>query len=232
MDAWLVIGISGVTCSGKTTLAKALIQYFQDPQACLIKENKRINKVCLIQQDDYFVPKDDAQPWTLDSNRENMSIVNTARMSKDILEVLGVNFLLYNCDDRMDEDENLFAKHRMLFSLNQKLNPTAFININILILEGFLIFNHPFTLDLCNLMFHMHVPYELCYKRRKERHRVRLGSPDPDGVGYFEKIVWPMYVKHFNAFKDHEGVVILNGILPKEQILKFVVKSIECALED
>jgi nicotinamide/nicotinate riboside kinase len=241
MDAWLVIGISGVTCGGKSTLAKRLVEYFQDAHGQIIKENMKINKVCLLQQDTYFWPKDSAQHTHLEklenvNNREILSAVNMDKMCKDTLEVLGEKFLLYNTssdgDVRMDEDENLFADHHINFNLAQKkyqrLNTFPFINLNILILDGFLIFNHPFTMDLCNLKFHMHVPYEVCYNRRKERRRLRLGAPDH--VGYFEMIVWPMYEKHFNEFKDHEGVVFLNGVLPVEQISKFVVKSIENAL--
>lgn len=48
--------------------------------------------------------------------------------------------------------------------------------LNVLIMEGFLIFNHPVTLDLCNVKYHLHVPYEVCYARRNQR------SYDPPDV--------------------------------------------------
>jgi nicotinamide/nicotinate riboside kinase len=239
MDAWLVIGISGVTCSGKSTLARGLLENFQAAQGQSIRQHLKLARCVLIQQDSYFRPKDSALHKQIEgmggcNNRDIIEAIDMDRMCKDILEVLGENFLLFNTGDecvKMDEERNMFADHHINFknaAKYQKLNQHPYISLNILILEGFLLFNHPFTLDLCGLKYHMHVPYELCQKRRKERRRERLNAPDH--VGYFEMVVWPMYEKHFKEFRDVEGLVILNGALPREQIGVFVRKSIENAL--
>jgi nicotinamide/nicotinate riboside kinase len=239
MDAWLVVGVSGVTCGGKSTLAKSLTDYFSKSRSKIIKDNIKIKNVCLLKQDDYFLPVNSAHHTHVAKlNHINWDIITSMdmeKMSTDILNLLGEKFLLYNTNtecgsSKIDEYDNLFFDHHINnFKLTQKkyqrLNTVPCINLNILILDGFLIFNNQFTRDLCNLKFHLHVPYERCRKRRAER----IYDP-PDVLGYFEMIVWPMYEKNFREFKDHEGVEILNGDLSPEQIFKYVLKRIENAL--
>jgi nicotinamide/nicotinate riboside kinase len=237
MDAWLVIGISGVTCGGKTTLAQSLLDHFRKSHSKMIKDHIKIKNVVLMNQDDYFLPVDSPTHTLVEKlnhiNWEVISAIDMDRMCGDILNVLGEKFLLYNTDaesgTKMDEEENLFSDHHINFSLAQKkyqrLNTHPYINLNILILEGFLLFNHSFTLDLCTLKFHLHIPYERCAKRRA----ARTYDP-PDVVGYFEMIVWPTYEKNIKELKDVDGMVLLNGDLSQEQIFKFVLKSIENAL--
>jgi hypothetical protein len=75
-------------------------------------------------------------------------------------------------DVMMSNNSNEFnskhAKHRVL--------------LNILIIEGFLIFNHPVTLDFCNVKFHLHVQYEIVKARRVNRV---YNPPDPLGKNHF-----------------------------------------------
>lgn len=54
MEQWLVIGISGVTCSGKTTLAQTLYNHFTSQAGTEVKTGLELNRVELINQDKYF----------------------------------------------------------------------------------------------------------------------------------------------------------------------------------
>lgn len=49
----------------------------------------------------------------------------------------------------------------------------------------------------------------------------------PDVVGYFEMCVWPMYEKHFKEFRDRTDVYMLNGEVPKENIMNYVLNCIK-----
>lgn len=77
-------------------------------------------------------------------------------------------------------DDEIFSEEQC----NNKKIVKHNILLNVLIMEGFLIFNHPVTLDLCNVKFHLHVPYEVCYDRRKERT-----YDPPDVPCKFEKLI-------------------------------------------
>ncbi|XP_058125995.1 nicotinamide riboside kinase 2 [Anopheles ziemanni] len=265
METWLVIGVSGVTNGGKTTLAKSLETYFASQQnKGFFKENLTLNKVVSLCQDDYFLPVDSPKHTVIEKlnhiNWEILSSIDMERMCLDIMKILGHKFILYNCHqlrqsadegtvvggeqsvDSMveDEEDNIFADHFLsnflskydengggrTTNLIKKSKNESYqnmnIKLNILLLEGFLIFNNPFTLDLCSIKFHIHLPYERCYARRLQR----VYDP-PDVVGYFEMCVWPMYEKHFQEFKDRKDIYILNGEIPQENIFNYVLNCVK-----
>lgn len=242
MEQWLVVGISGVTCGGKTTLATNLYNYFNDKCGHEIKTGVDLNRVEIIRQDDYFRLEDDPNHQKIEQlnhiNWEIIESIDTDRMITDIMKILGKKFTIYNTRSTLThmDNENLFANHYAAnyssLSYNNDLmksddDSAKFKHIkhnnvlNILIIEGFLILNHPVTLDLCNVKFHLHVPYEICYERRKSR----VYQP-PDVLGYFEMIVWPEYEKHLKSFKDREDVVFLNGEATPEKCFQYVLKSL------
>lgn len=264
METWLVIGISGVTNGGKTTLAKSLLSYFSgNLNKIIFKENITLNKVTMLSQDDYFLSVDSPKHKVVEKlshiNWEILSSIDMDKMCHDIMKILGHKFILYNChqlnksegDNNIAEqvepvaadEDNIFADHFLSNYLNRydecaasgnqrtsnlikKSKNESFqnmnIKLNVLLIEGFLIFNHPFTLDLCNIKFHLHLPYEKCYARRIQRT-----YDPPDVVGYFEMCVWPLYEKHFKEFKDQPDIFMLNGEIPKENIFNYVLNCIK-----
>ncbi|XP_055687980.1 nicotinamide riboside kinase 1 [Lutzomyia longipalpis] len=180
---WLVIGISGATCSGKTTLATGLRERLSSDLA-----RRKIGCVEVINQDDYFLPEEHPQHQHID---------HFGHVNWDILTALDM--------DRMCSD------------VDAMLSQTSQSAVNILIIEGFLVFNHPLLVEICNPKFHLHVPYEIAFARR----RTRTYSP-PDFTGYFETCVWPMYEKHFQEIKDRTDIRLLNGALATEKCLDYV----------
>ncbi|XP_050090582.1 nicotinamide riboside kinase 2 [Anopheles aquasalis] len=280
METWLVIGISGVTNGGKTTLAKSLESYLLSQQGKgFFKENLMLNRVVALCQDDYFLPVDSPKHCVIEKlnhiNWEILSSLDMERMCYDIMKLLGHKFILYNCqqlraqergsecggivdqvEPMVQDEDNIFADHFLTNFLrkyggNENGNGGAAgtgsgssggsgrttnwikksknepfhnvsIKLNVLLLEGFLLFNHPITLDLCGIKFHIHLPYEKCYSRRLQR----VYDP-PDVVGYFEMCVWPMYEKHYKEFKDRKDIYVLNGEIPQENIFNYVLNCIK-----
>lgn len=198
---WLVIGVSGVTCGGKTTLANALKHYLQQNigQSGL-HDRMSIGRTCIIHQDEYFLEEDDPRHKLVaelgHNNWELPSALDGDRMMTDIWNCLG-------------GAENLFVSSDP---------PTK---LDILLIEGFVIFNEPEVLQLCHLKFHLHLPFEKCFERR----RLRTYTP-PDVIGYFERCVWPMYLLNFEEYKDNSDVVILNGELSPQRTCDFVIGSV------
>lgn len=158
-------------------------------------------------------------------------------MIQDIMSILGGRFQLYNTRSsalmKNKRRENIFndnyASNQSQFRNNanesNESNCKKVVkhnnSLNILIVEGFLIFNHAVTFDLCNVKFHLHVPYEICNARRKKRT-----YDPPDVPCYFEMVVWPAYEKHLRKFKDSEDVLFLNGDAAPEKCLQFVLKTL------
>ncbi|XP_054286549.1 nicotinamide riboside kinase 1-like isoform X2 [Macrosteles quadrilineatus] len=75
---WTVVGVSGVTCGGKTTFAAALRAEFPD--------------ATVVSQDDYFLPPDDPRHTHLPElnhiNWEIATALDMDRMVSDIREIL------------------------------------------------------------------------------------------------------------------------------------------------
>ncbi|XP_037907016.1 nicotinamide riboside kinase 1 [Hermetia illucens] len=210
MVQWLVIGISGVTCGGKTSLATGLHSFFTTNQnKHILNTNLVVGDTFVLNQDNYFLPEDDMRhkliPKLNHINWEVMTALDMEKMLSDIRDILKPGFILYD-------------KNRILPTTFQEQHQQQ---INILILEGFLIFNHPQLLQLCQVKFHLHLPYEKCFQRRQNREY----NP-PDVTGYFEMCVWPMYERHFREIRDCEEIIMLNGELSRERLLNFALRCI------
>lgn len=243
-EQWLVMGISGITCGGKTTLSQKLYNYFNARIGQEIKTGVELNRVVLMHQDEYFRNVDDPNHVRVEKlnhlNWEVIESIDTDRMISDIMKTLGKNFVLYSTlsSTQMPSHENLFTEHYANNSTNN-FNDELMIDdehmnykhvkhnsvLNILIIEGFLIFNHPVIFDIFNVKYHLHVPYEICYARRKNR----VYEP-PDVNCYFEMVVWPEYERHLREFKDRKDVTFLNGEVPPEKIFDFVLYSLKAQL--
>ena len=191
-EQWLIIGISGVTCSGKTTLAHSLYQKFKEKRGCELQSGVELNRVELLCQDVYFRDVADPNHEKVEKlNHLNWEIIESIDMTKminDAMSILGNNFVLYNTRsgaESFKNPKNLFNKNYAGNHKPRRYDPdmmrksddhSKFMKIvkqnkslNVLIIEGFLIFNHAVLLDLCNVKFHLHIPYEICYARRVKR---------------------------------------------------------------
>lgn len=212
---WLVVGINGVTCGGKTTLANGLTNFLSLRTGSIIPNTKyKIGEVKLINQDDYFLPVDDKRHTTIEAlNHINWEILTALDMKRLILDI-----------SALIKDDHLLIRRPIE-------NPSSWlckesVIVNFLILEGFLLFNQPEILDLCQLKYHLHIPYEKCWARRSSRT-----YDPPDVVGYFEMVVWPMYEKHLGEFKDREDIAKVNGDLSPSRLLKYVLNGIQIFLQ-
>ncbi|XP_064541700.1 uncharacterized protein LOC135430826 [Drosophila montana] len=297
MPQWLVIGISGVTCGGKTTLAKSLRDYFKGLRnAPLWNTPYTIGEVQLISQDDYFLPVDDRRHKRVEKlnaiNFELITSLDTKQMLADIAHIINgpteqiaayANFehyaLQYQQQQQLQQQQQQLQQQQQQYNAayyqlhnGKQLPPAVYqyqpqrqpqqqqlqaqqqqqllaqphhrqqqqadhlmrlnINaqiaaqlrdkkINVLLIEGFMIFNQPELLALCNLKYHFHLPYEKCYQRRIQRT-----YDPPDVTGYFELCVWPYYEKNYAEYRDCKDITFLNGEISKEKIFKFVLQRI------
>ena len=101
---------------------------------------------------------------------------------------------------------------------------------NIVIVEGFLIFNHDELMKLCDLKFFATLDYVTCAERRK------LRSYDPPDVpGYFDQTVYPYYIKNLadmTKLDANNQICYLDGrdsVLKNfEIIMTSLIKYLQC----
>ncbi|XP_029661711.1 nicotinamide riboside kinase 1 [Formica exsecta] len=186
MMQWFVIGISGATCSGKSTLANKILDNFP--------------KSVMVRQDDYFLPSDDPRHIMIQElNHLNWDLITSLdmqRMHSDIIKIL-----------HSHENDAVGLKKRVL------------------ILDGFLLFRHKDTTDLCDRKYFLTLTKEQCWERRKNR----IYEP-PDVPGYFDKVVWPEYIKYKNEIikkkELHGTITFIDGSKDMEQIYEMVSQEI------
>lgn len=190
-ENWLVIGICGVTCGGKTTLATQL--------------NNVLPNSTVISQDDYFLDVNDPRQTVIPElnhiNFELLTSLDMAKMHSDICTILA--------NRRNNLKKALELKKNFASDLDIEkvvLERVAEANLRILILEGFSIFNYKPVESLCDLKYYVTLSKAQCKARRKKR----VYEP-PDCPGYFEKCVWPEYLKLYeDVRKNVENVEYFN----------------------
>jgi nicotinamide/nicotinate riboside kinase len=103
---------------------------------------------------------------------------------------------------------------------------------DILLIEGFLIFNIPILSNnkqLFDLIYYFDLSYDECLRRRLGRN---YDPPDPKG--YFQGHVWQAYIKAkneaFDRLKDKNLVVVNTTEESFDKIEENIVKDIEKAL--
>ncbi|KAL0276452.1 UNVERIFIED_CONTAM: hypothetical protein PYX00_004021 [Menopon gallinae] len=195
-ENWLIVGISGATCSGKTTVAKNIQSLFLD---CVV-----------IHQDDYFhdtsSEKHTKIPELNHINFEILSSVDMDAMKNRIQSVLRSDNSLHDLEERrtyLEEKFKEISRSSEIVPMNEcLLNKMRNLKRipNILILDGFLMFNDDELHELCDLRFYFTIGKAECWERR----RVRTYDP-PDVPGYFDKYVWPHYLIHYEEVLKKAG---------------------------
>ncbi|XP_061529378.1 nicotinamide riboside kinase 1 isoform X2 [Phycodurus eques] len=95
-------------------------------------------------------------------------------------------------------------------------------HVFVLIVEGFLIFNHRPLNELMDKRYFMEIPYDIC----KDRRSLRVYKP-PDPPGYFDGHVWPMYLKNRQKIEHTVvGIVFLDGMKSKEELMAVVFQDV------
>ncbi|KAK5909726.1 hypothetical protein CesoFtcFv8_003629 [Champsocephalus esox] len=188
----LVLGVGGVTNGGKSTLSKSI--------------HKQVPNSCLIAQDAYF--KDDSVvPVDINGFKQY-----------DMLDALHMDTMMREVES-WQKDPVAFLRQRGREHTTASAEEEE---VYVLIVEGFLIFNHRPLSELIYKKYFMEVPYDVCKRRRSSR----VYTP-PDPPGYFDGFVWPMYLKNRLQMESMvSGILFLDGLKPKEELLAVVCKDV------
>lgn len=210
-EKWIVVGISGATCSGKSTLAHKLHSAFPGS--------------ILINQDDYFHPVDSPYHVKVEAlghlNWEIMTSLDMNCMRSDVSTLLSQNpssAVLPPKAKRSDCKQSVSGPP-------QSCSNKAYHFI--VILEGFLLLNDPTISNVCDLRYYLTLTKDQCWLRRSSR----VYDP-PDIPGYFELVVWPEYEKHRDQVLSQVNMKVINGMETPESIFRDVAGEIQSKINE
>lgn len=179
-----VIGISGVTNGGKTTLSRMLVSAL----------NQKNVAVTHINMDDYYWEEDDPHHVQLEdfdyANWDDVCSVNWPRLLTDV------------------------KKWR-----NEMTGRTG---ANVLLVEGIMIFNNRDMLACFDHKYFITLSKNECWDRRRQRV---YEPPEPEG--YFDKIVWPYYLKFKAEISNLSDIVFMDGMKSIEQLFGQLLTDVD-----
>jgi uridine kinase len=182
----MFIGICGGTGSGKTTIARAIV------------ETVGAQNVVLIEQDSYYrnladMPLDERHQANFDhpdSIDSDMLVNHLLRLKQG----LNVEMPLYD-----------FKSHTRSDRI-EIIEPKP-----VVIVEGILIFSETRVLDLLDVRVFVDTPNDVRFIRRLQRDIVERGRTVESVIGQYYRTVRPMHHEFVEPSKRHADIIIPEG---------------------
>lgn len=181
-----VVGIAGGSCSGKTTLAEALIEHFNATQ--------RVNAT-LLMQDSYYA---DLSGMTK-AERDEVNFDHPSALDFDLMR---------------DQLALLKTGHAINcpvydFSQHQRCDQTEIIqSADIVIVEGTLVLEQAILHPLLDLRVFVHAEEALRLERRVERDVAQRGRTEAFAQAQFNATVAPMHNAFVEPSRAHANILI------------------------
>ena len=182
----LIIGISGPSASGKTLLAKSIINDIDS------------DKIAVITEDAYY--RDQSNISEKLRNKKNYDHPNAFE-----------HCLLFDHLKNMKEGKDIHVPIYD-YSNHVRLNKTKLISsLNILILEGILIFTDKKIRNIMDIKIFVDTPLDICLSRRILRDIRERGRDMHFILDQYRKTVRPMYFQFIEPYKRYADVIVPQG---------------------
>jgi uridine kinase len=182
----MIIGICGGTGSGKTTIARSIVEAIG------------AEKVVLVEQDSYY------------RNMSDMPLDERRKANFDHPDSIDSD-LLVNHLKRLKGGESIampiydFKTHTR-GPKSQHIDPTA-----VIIVEGILLFAEPRVLDLLDVRVFVDTPDDIRLCRRLKRDIAERGRKFEQSIEQYEKTVRPMHQQFVEPSKRYADLIIPEG---------------------
>lgn len=195
----LLIGIAGASCSGKTTIASALVRALE-PNATVLGLDSYYHDLSHLSDDEIHA-----------YNLDEPAALEDALLTEQ-LEKLAAGHAI-------DKPVYDYKTHtRVADSL--RIDPCEYV-----IIEGLFTLHWPAVRDLLDLAVFVDVSHEVALSRRIERDRSQRGRMPETVEERYEKMVRPMADHHVIPTRVHADVVC-DGTLPTDSIVKEIVTAL------
>jgi uridine kinase len=181
----VVIGVSGGSASGKTTVANRIKDEFKD-------------SVELLSHDFYYIPHDDLpMEERANLNYDHPNAFDTERLVKDILQLKACNAI--------DRPVYSYTHHTRLAD-TVKVNPAK-----VIIVEGFMIYENQELRDLMDIKVFVDTDADERLIRRIVRDVNERGRSLESVINQYTNTVKPMHEQFVEPYKKYCDVIIPRG---------------------
>ena len=185
-DQKTVIGITGGSGSGKSSLIRKIRERFSK------------NEVCIVSQDEYYIPRDrqmkDAKGF---ENFDLPSALDLDAFHQDLLTLLA--------GKRVVREQYVYNNDQSAPEM------ITYLPAPVLILEGLFVLNHEKLRPLVNYTVFIHAKEDLKVIRRIKRDQVERNYPVEVVLYRYEHHVMPSFDQHIKPFYEEADVVINNN---------------------
>lgn len=204
MKVPFIIGITGGSGSGKTTIINHL------------RNTYSVEHLCLISQDDYYKARE--EQITDENGIRNFDLPTSIKREafyNDILRLLQgkeVRFQEYTFNNDLVEPKEIVLK-----------------SAPVIVVEGLFVFHFPEIVKLMDLKVFIDASDVVKVKRRILRDQLERNYPLEDVLYRYEKHVIPAYEQHILPYKKQADIIINNEFTYKNglQVLcAFIEKTI------
>ena len=182
----VIIGISGASASGKSLLAKHLIEGFDNTQVVMMSE------------DSYY--KD--QPGLSKAQRDLTNYDHPGAMDHDLMAMQIEALISGQAINKPTYD---FHDHKRGLATHT-MKPCK-----VLIVEGILLFTQAHLRSLFDLKIFMDVPLDVCLTRRLQRDVNERGRDLESVLAQYQATVRPGFYSHILPSKAHADLIVPGG---------------------
>lgn len=196
-----IVGISGGTGSGKTTIAEKIVEHFRD-------------KATYIPHDRYYKDQSHLEmPERVKTNYDHPDALETDLFIKHLRSLIkGENIELPEYD---------FTKHTRKLGVTTTVSPTPLI-----IIEGILIFENEELRNMCDLTVYVDVAADIRILRRTIRDIQERGRTLESCYDQYVQTSRPMHEKFVEPTKQYADIIIPHGGF-NEKGIRAVIHTVE-----
>ncbi len=182
----MIIGICGGTGSGKTTIARAIVEAVGRERVVLIEQDSYYRNLADMPLDERHQANFD-HPDSIDSD---MLVNHLMRLNQGLkVEMPLYDFKSHTRSDKIDTIE-----------------PKP-----VVIVEGILIFAEARVLDLLDMRVYVDTPGDIRFIRRLQRDIVERGRTVESVIDQYYRTVRPMHFEFVEPSKRHADIIIPEG---------------------
>jgi uridine kinase len=182
----MIIGICGGTGSGKTTIARAIV------------DSVGAQNVILIEQDSYY------------KNLADMPLDERHQANFDHPEAIDSDMLV-NHIRRLKQGEPIEMPLYDMVTHTRRDETETFLPRPVVIVEGILIFSEPRILDLLDVRVFVDTPDDVRLMRRMRRDVIERGRTFERTLEQYERTIRPMHFEFVEPSKRHADIIIPEG---------------------